>query len=117
MLATLAGAPHPLSVEQLHEVIRDECDLVTVYRSLAALEAIGMVKRLYAFDGTMLYTAQSGASAYAVLPRGPAPSARLAPEVAAELDVAIQKAAEHLKRAGHRNVQPVVQFFCDPPTT
>lgn len=46
MLRILAAAKHPLSAEQIHEAAGDDkLDLVTVYRSLVAMDDAGIVQR------------------------------------------------------------------------
>lgn len=46
----------PISIERIHqEMGAGVCDLVTVYRCLAAFEQLGMVRRSYLHNGTCLY--------------------------------------------------------------
>lgn len=46
----------PISIERIHQEMGIEvCDLVTVYRCLAAFEQLGMVRRSYLHNGTCLY--------------------------------------------------------------
>jgi Fur family ferric uptake transcriptional regulator len=46
----------PISIERIHQEMGTEvCDLVTVYRCLAAFEQLGMVRRSYLHSGTCLY--------------------------------------------------------------
>jgi Fur family ferric uptake transcriptional regulator len=46
----------PVSIERLHqEVGMEACDLVTIYRCLAAFEDLGLVRRTYLHNGTCLY--------------------------------------------------------------
>lgn len=46
----------PVSIERIHQKMgADVCDLVTVYRCLAAFEQLGMVRRSYLHNGTCLY--------------------------------------------------------------
>lgn len=46
----------PISIERIHQEMRDKmCDLVTVYRCLAAFETLDMVRRSYLHNGTCLY--------------------------------------------------------------
>jgi Fe2+ or Zn2+ uptake regulation protein len=56
MLRVLAGAKHPLSAEQIHEAAGDDkLDLVTVYRSLVAMDDAGIVQRHPLERGRSLY--------------------------------------------------------------
>lgn len=46
----------PVSIERIHQEMGTAvCDLVTVYRCLAAFEQLGMVRRSYLHNGTCLY--------------------------------------------------------------
>jgi Fur family ferric uptake transcriptional regulator len=46
----------PISIERIHQGMGNGvCDLVTVYRCLAAFEQLGMVRRSYLHNGTCLY--------------------------------------------------------------
>ncbi len=61
LLEALARQRGPVRIEQLHRELGDDaCDLVTVYRSLAAFEQIGLVRRSFQFNGTGLYELATG---------------------------------------------------------
>lgn len=61
MLAVLTQEHGPFSAEELHKKIGAEgCDVVTVYRSLAAMEEIGIVRRCDFGDGTYRYEYNAG---------------------------------------------------------
>ena len=46
----------PVSIERIHQQMGPAvCDLVTVYRCLAAFEQLGMVRRSHLHNGTCLY--------------------------------------------------------------
>lgn len=56
IIATLHRHEGPVSCEHIHqEVGAGVCDLVTVYRCLAAFEGLGLVRRSYLHNGTCLY--------------------------------------------------------------
>jgi len=56
ILGILASEHGPFSAEDLHQRIpRGECDLVTVYRTLTAMEELGIVRRCDFGDGTYRY--------------------------------------------------------------
>jgi Fe2+ or Zn2+ uptake regulation protein len=56
MLRVLAAAKHPLSAEQVHEAAGDDkLDLVTIYRSLGAMDDAGIVQRHPLERGRSLY--------------------------------------------------------------
>jgi len=46
----------PASIEHIHQLVGiKSCDLVTIYRCLAAFEGLGLVRRSYLHNGTCLY--------------------------------------------------------------
>jgi Fur family ferric uptake transcriptional regulator len=56
IIEAMEGNAGPVSIERIHQAIGAEvCDLVTVYRCLAAFEQIGVVRRSYLHNGTCLY--------------------------------------------------------------
>ena len=61
MLAILVREHGPFSAEELHAKLKKkECDVVTVYRSLQAMEEIGVLRRCDFGDGTYRYEFNSG---------------------------------------------------------
>lgn len=59
LITALARHSDPVAIEPLHAELADErCDLVTVYRCLAAFEKIGIVRRSFRHNGTSLYELQ-----------------------------------------------------------
>lgn len=56
ILETLIKRQAPASIEQIHQdLAHKSCDLVTVYRCLAAFESVGLVRRSFSPNGTNLY--------------------------------------------------------------
>lgn len=56
ILSTLIQEHGPFTMEEIHQRIRREaCDLVTVYRCLATLEKVGLVRRCDFGDGSSRY--------------------------------------------------------------
>lgn len=56
LVEALLRQPGPVSIEQLHQLVGlAACDLVTIYRCLAAFEDLGLVRRTYLHNGTCLY--------------------------------------------------------------
>lgn len=56
LIEALLGLPGPVSIERIHQVMGpNSCDLVTIYRCLAAFENLGIVRRSYLHNGTCLY--------------------------------------------------------------
>jgi Fe2+ or Zn2+ uptake regulation protein len=61
MLGILTRQHGPFSAEELHQKVKDcGCDVVTVYRSLQAMEEIGVVRRCDFGDGTYRYEINHG---------------------------------------------------------
>lgn len=61
LLAVLTREHGPFTAEELHSRLEDGvCDLVTVYRCLAALEEIRLVRRCDFGDGSYRYEFDSG---------------------------------------------------------
>lgn len=61
ILNSLIRRQIPASIEQIHEDIdKESCDLVTVYRCLAAFESIGLVRRSFLHNGTSMYELAAG---------------------------------------------------------
>jgi Fur family transcriptional regulator, ferric uptake regulator len=61
MLTILTREHGPFSAEELHHKLKGrECDVVTVYRSLQAMEEIGVVRRCDFGDGTYRYEINHG---------------------------------------------------------
>lgn len=56
LIESLARRTAPVAIETLHQELRAvSCDLVTVYRCLAAFEKIGIVRRSFQHNGTSMY--------------------------------------------------------------
>ena len=61
MLGILTREHGPFSAEELHRRMGDGgCDVVTVYRSLQAMEEVGVLRRCDFGDGTYRYEFNSG---------------------------------------------------------
>lgn len=61
ILALLASEHGPFTAEEVHDRIADgECDLVTVYRCLATMEELGLVRRCDFGDGAYRYEFNTG---------------------------------------------------------
>ncbi len=53
----------PVSIERIHQLVGIKaCDLVTIYRCLAAFENLGLVRRSYLHNGTCLYEQTLGSA-------------------------------------------------------
>src|ERR1044072_1461027 len=87
------GCAQPTSIEQLHEDVGTQnCDLVTVYRCMAAFEDIGLVRRAFFHNGTALYEINLGQpTRYHVVCKASNQVEELDAETASELRRAIER--------------------------
>lgn len=62
LIEALARRAAPVAIDTLHQELTTEaCDLVTVYRCLAAFEKVGIVRRSFLHNGTSMYELVLGA--------------------------------------------------------
>jgi len=117
ILAALSTRAQPTSIEQLHsEVGTDNCDLVTVYRCMAAFEDIGLVRRAFFHDGTALYEMNLGQPArYHVVCKSTNRVEEIDPATAEELHRTIEAVQEKLRARGYGEVGHIVEFFAVAP--
>jgi Fur family transcriptional regulator, ferric uptake regulator len=112
ILEALCRQSSPVSIEHLHAGLpAGACDLVTVYRCMAAFERGGLVRRAVIHQGTSLYQVSFGqAETYHVVCRSTGSLAALSPEVSRELQKAVAKACEELRGKGYREVAHMLEF-------
>ena len=117
ILQALLNRAKPASIEQIHvDLATSSCDLVTVYRCLAAFEDLGIVRRCYFQNGTSLYQIQMGAEPeYHVVTKDTNTVESLDPALAGELRTVIQKIEGSLKGRGFSDVGHIVEFFGNAP--
>src|SRR4051812_37856707 len=110
ILAALSKRSQPTSIEQLHEEVGAEnCDLVTVYRCMAAFEDIGLVRRAFFHNGTALYEINLGQpTRYHVVCKATNQVEELDTEIANELRRAIEVVQEKLQAHGYTDVGHIV---------
>ena len=113
LLAALVKCEQPTSIEQLHaELGTTACDLVTVYRCMAAFEEIGLVRRAFFHNGTALYEINLGQpTRYHVVCKASNRVEELDPESSAELHRNLQQVEEKLGALGYRELSHIVEFF------
>lgn len=113
ILAALSKRSAPTSIEQLHEEVGpDNCDLVTVYRCMAAFEEIGLVRRAFFHNGTAVYEMNLGEpTRYHVVCKSTNNVSELDFETAEELRRAIEAVQEKLRARGYSDVSHIVEFF------
>jgi Fur family ferric uptake transcriptional regulator len=117
ILGVLIARGHPVSIEQIHGELRNRsCDLVTVYRCLAAFEEIGLVRRSFYHNGTSLYQlSDRNETVYHVVSKDGSEIRSLDAETSARLAAAIKQVEEQLKAEGYSEVSHVLEFFAKAP--
>jgi Fur family ferric uptake transcriptional regulator len=113
ILAALSKRSQPTSIEQIHaDVGAENCDLVTVYRCMAAFEDISLVRRSFFHNGTALYEINLGQpTRYHVVCKASNRVEELDSEIADELRRAIETVQEKLRARGYADVGHIVEFF------
>lgn len=119
ILAALSKRGQPTSIEQLHEEVGAEnCDLVTVYRCMAAFEEIALVRRAFFHNGTALYELNLDQSVrYHVVCKATNRVEELDHESTAELREAIENVQAKLRARGYVGVGHIVEFFGTAPNS
>lgn len=117
ILGVLIARGQPLSIEQIHNDLRNRsCDLVTVYRCLAAFEEIGLVRRSFFHNGTSLYQLSDRKdTVYHVVSKDGSDIRSLDAETSARLAAAIKQVEEQLKAEGYSEVSHLLEFFAKAP--
>jgi Fur family ferric uptake transcriptional regulator len=118
ILGVLIARGQPVSIEQIHGELRTRsCDLVTVYRCLAAFEEIGLVRRSFFHNGTSLYQlSDRKETVYHVVAKDSNEIRPLDSETSARLAAAINQVEEQLKAEGYTDVTHVLEFFAKAPS-
>ena len=113
ILAALNKREQPTSIEQLHaDVGAENCDLVTVYRCMAAFEEISLVRRTFFHNGTALYEINLGQpTRYHVVCKATNCVEELDAETSDELRRAIELVQERLRARGYNDVGHIVEYF------
>jgi Fur family ferric uptake transcriptional regulator len=117
ILAALSKRAQPTSIEHLHEDVgADNCDLVTVYRCMAAFEEIGLVRRAFFHNGTALYEINLGQpTRYHVVCKTTNRVEELDADISDELRRSIESVQEKLRARGYADVGHIVEFFGQAP--
>jgi Fur family ferric uptake transcriptional regulator len=117
ILDALIKRVQPASIEQIHgDLANSACDLVTVYRCLAAFQEVGLVRLSYFHNGTSLYQINlSNENPYHIVSKETNEVDELDAENAAELRAVLSRIEESLKARGYTDVSHLVQFFAQKP--
>jgi Fur family ferric uptake transcriptional regulator len=114
ILNALIRRDRPASIEQIHNDLKGNtfCDLVTVYRCLAAFENLGLVRRCFFHNGTSLWQINlAGETSYHIVCKASNTMEQLDPQTSAELAAAIKKVEDVLKPRGYKDISHMVEFF------
>lgn len=117
IINALIARTQPISIEQIHADLNNKsCDLVTVYRCLAAFEDIGLVRRLFNHNGTSLYELSDGRTiTYHIISKDTPEIRNLDSVTSADLAAAIKVVEAQLKADGYQNIGHVLEFFAKLP--
>jgi Fur family ferric uptake transcriptional regulator len=115
ILNALIKRAEPATIEQIHLDLKDSaCDLVTVYRCLAAFEELNLVRRCFFHNGTSLYQIQlTPESVYHVVSKDGAILETIPAELANELSGVLSKIEADLKARGYTDVTNMAAFFAN----
>jgi Fur family ferric uptake transcriptional regulator len=119
ILAALVKRGQPSSIETIHlDLGKRACDLVTVYRCMAAFEEIGIVRRTYFHNGTGLYSLSlDAAHRYHVVSKATDSVHELDAATAGELHAALVAIEDKLRAHGYTDVSHIAEFFGTPPAS
>ncbi len=117
ILTALVKRGQPTSIEQIHgDLTPGSCDLVTVYRCLAAFEEIGLVRRSFYHNGTSLYHINLGENkSYHFVCKETNRVEEIDAETTAEVRRCVMQIEEVLKSKGYTEVTHMVEFFGKAP--
>lgn len=117
ILTALIKRGQPTSIEQIHgDLTEGSCDLVTVYRCLAAFEEIGLVRRSFYHNGTSLYTINLGETkGYHFVCKDTNQVEEIDAETSAEVRRCVMQIEETLRARGYTDVTHMVEFFGRTP--
>ena len=118
ILEALLKRTAPASIEQIHsDLANAACDLVTVYRCLAAFQEVGLVRLCYFHNGTSLYqiALDGDAAPYHIVSKDSNEVQELDAESSAELRAVLKRIEDTLKARGYTDVSHLVEFFAQKP--
>jgi Fur family ferric uptake transcriptional regulator len=119
VLEILSTAEQPLTIDQVFSKTGDGmCDLVTIYRAMAAFETAGLIYRCgFSTRGAAIFSLDNGgARKYPLLRKGSAVAEELDAESARELTVTIDRIRNRLKARGYGELDHIVEFFAAAPS-
>lgn len=115
LLRYFAGRRLPATIAETHRAIGVRtCDVVTLYRSLEKLERIKLVRRLFRFDGVVLFTLALPEPDYFAVSTSDGSAERISFYDTVTLRTAILGIERQLRARGYADVFHSVQFFVRP---
>lgn len=118
LIGLLVQETKPLSIEEIHAKVRKAtaCNLVTVYRCILTFEELGLVRKEFNFEGTMLwqYVREENA-VYRVVSKVSADSEALDSELSEVLGKAFEGVEAVLRERGYSEVSHRARFFVRRP--
>ena len=117
ILKVLITNGQPLCIEHIHKALNNRsCDLVTVYRCLAAFQEIGLVRRSFLPNGTSLYhLSDQNTNTYHIVTKGNGAIHTLNEETSNRLAAAVSQIEEQLKAEGYTEISHLIEFFAKAP--
>ena len=105
----------PATIEQIHLDLKNSaCDLVTVYRCLAAFEELNLVRRCFFHNGTSLYQIMlNNEPVYHVVSKDGEVLETLPTALAEELSTLMAKIETELKSRGYTDIVNMAAFFAN----
>ncbi len=119
LLNALSGSGQPMTIEQVFSRTGDQtCDLVTIYRTMAAFERAGLVYRSgFSTRGAVLFNLHNGGNRkYPLLRKGSAVAEELDDESSRELGITIDRIRNRLRARGYGELEHIVEFFAVGPS-
>ncbi len=104
ILRILTTEHGPFTMEELHQRVKNACDLVTVYRCLAVLEDVGLVRRCDFGDGSCRYEFHQGSHHHHLI-------CRRCRKIET-LDIClIEELERDVRQKGYEDVSHALEFF------
>lgn len=113
MLNAMLCHTEPRSLEDLHQDLGGACDLVTVYRSVASMERVGLVRRIFGVSGVGLYQLNLAPERYHVVTKDGQIIALDETVPSPEMRLSIQAIEDRLRASGFTGVSHVIEFFAE----
>lgn len=102
------------TIEEIHKALTVEADLVTVYRSIEALERAGVVRRGFQVDGVVVFEyIRDQPREFEMMSRTTLSRRKLPPELNQQLSELLAIAETTLSAQGAKHIASSLQFFED----